>query len=95
MALQKDIVLSNGLSASAAYHKVTMVEIRAFGTTVDTFIAVSTYVDKAMADVAGDAVITRKYRMVDFDIAQTSMSAGAQIYLFLKQNEDFSSAIDV
>lgn len=95
MALQKSLTLDNGLVATDAYHKVTLVEVTAFGGDVAASIRVSTYLDQSRADAGGTTVLDRLYRMPTFDKTDDTKSAHAQIYAYLKTLDDFSGATDV
>lgn len=95
MALQKTLVLDNGLTATDAYHKITLLEVIARGETCTAVARVTSYLNSTKADENGAALLERSFTMTTFNKADSSQSAAAQVYTYLKTLDEFDGATDV
>ena len=94
MALQKDLTF-NGITQPNVYFKVVRVEIKNYGTSMIADILVNAYLSKDWADVDAPPLTQLTYRMEQFDSSVDTVSAGTQIYQFLKALPDYNNALDV
>ena len=95
MALQKDVTLDNGIFVPGAYHKVTLLQVTALGTGINAIATVTTYLNQQLSDLNAPPILIKSYNVENFDIAIDTVSAGLQIYSFLKTLDDFAGATDV
>jgi hypothetical protein len=93
MALQKTITLPNGLVATDAYHKITLMSVYAEGTNCSASVTISTYLDEA-ASLEKPPIICNTYPVQTFDKANEANIAGL-MYAWLKTLPEYDGAIDV
>lgn len=91
MALQKTLLLDNGLTIQDAYLKINEIT----GNKTELKIALDVFVSKETSDANKPFVVRKHYQYAGLDLSENAQRWDKQAYKHLKTLNEYEDAIDV